>query len=232
MDVDWSSLGNWALNQAVDFGKGYVGDKLNKGSTGSPGGNASKGKVVGGLTQAQRIQWLMGEMGTGPKYSYDPAGALLPVAGGAPIYGPGYSVPGGGYGPPPQVPPPISVPPPWPPYTGGQPMPPEGFSGFATTAPYSPASGEVMPQNGMSLYDRAKAAWDASQGGGALPAMFKQGAPSARAITMIEGRNPITGKMHYWRHMGRPILFTGDIANVRRVKRARARLTRVCGGKR
>jgi len=62
--------------------------------------------------------------------------------------------------------------------------------------------------------------------GGACPTMFKPAQATARAVRMIEARSPTTGKMHYWKHMGVPILFSGDLANCRRVGKVQARLNR------
>jgi hypothetical protein len=55
------------------------------------------------------------------------------------------------------------------------------------------------------------------------------GAPSAvaaRAIPQIEAVNPVTGKTHVWKHMGRPVLYTGDLAACRRVNRVAKRVAK------
>jgi len=65
-----------------------------------------------------------------------------------------------------------------------------------------------------------------SGGNGACPTMFRPAQATARAVRMIEARSPTTGKMHYWKHMGTPILFSGDLANCKRVGRVQARLNR------
>lgn len=98
-----------------------------------------------------------------------------------------------------------------------------GFSGAypASPAGYAvPAVGGEGFGFGAELLERGQALL------GGQPTMFRAGAPTARAVTMLEGRNPVTGKMHYWRHMGRPILFSGDLANCRRVGRVRTKLNR------
>ncbi len=56
--------------------------------------------------------------------------------------------------------------------------------------------------------------------------MFAYGQTRARALPMLEAVHPETGKVHYWRHMGRPILFTGDMAVCKRVNRVRGKLNR------
>ena len=58
------------------------------------------------------------------------------------------------------------------------------------------------------------------------PSMFAYGQTRARALPMLEAVHPETGKVHYWRHLGRPILFTGDLAVCKRVSRVRGKLNR------
>lgn len=40
-----------------------------------------------------------------------------------------------------------------------------------------------------------------------------------RPSTTIEMQNPLTGKTHYWRHLGRPVLWSSDYAACKRVKK-------------
>jgi hypothetical protein len=42
----------------------------------------------------------------------------------------------------------------------------------------------------------------------------------------ILARNPVTGRMGTWRYMGRPVLFSGDLATCRRVAKISARTAR------
>ena len=58
------------------------------------------------------------------------------------------------------------------------------------------------------------------------PTMFSYGQTRARPLQMLEAVHPETGKVHYWRHMGRPILFSGDMAVCRRVGKVHSRLNR------
>lgn len=51
-------------------------------------------------------------------------------------------------------------------------------------------------------------------------------AVSARPISQIEAVNPMTGKTHVWKHMGRPVLYTGDLAACRRVNRVAKRVSK------
>jgi len=73
--------------------------------------------------------------------------------------------------------------------------------------------------------------------GGALtaasPGRFFQ--PTTRSVVPIRDLtdvNPATGKTHFWRHMGTPVLFSGDLATVRRVSRIASRVNRRLGRRR
>jgi len=61
---------------------------------------------------------------------------------------------------------------------------------------------------------------------------FVQSPPGLRPQKDITQQNPVTGKIEFWRHMGRPVLFTGDLATVRRVSRVASRLNRRLGRRR
>lgn len=63
--------------------------------------------------------------------------------------------------------------------------------------------------------------------GGLSPAgMFTSGYTSARPIREIQQVNPVTGKIHVWRHMGNPVLYSGDLATCRRVDRVAKRVAK------
>lgn len=65
------------------------------------------------------------------------------------------------------------------------------------------------------------------------PGRFFQ--PTMRSVVPIRDLtdvNPATGKTHFWRHMGTPVLFSGDLATVRRVSRIASRVNRRLGRRR
>lgn len=68
-------------------------------------------------------------------------------------------------------------------------------------------------------------------GGGACPGFFAPGAMTSRPVSEISVMNPATGRTHVWKHMGRPILFSGDVATCKRVGKI-ARRARVQSRKR
>lgn len=59
-------------------------------------------------------------------------------------------------------------------------------------------------------------------------------AQSQRAvpISLISDVNPSTGRTHWWRHVGQPILFSGDVSHCRRVNKLLSKQTRRCGSRR
>lgn len=62
--------------------------------------------------------------------------------------------------------------------------------------------------------------------------LFRQGPARVSPIRELHAVNPMTGRIEVWRHMGRPVLFSGDFAAVRRVSRVSARARRRLGRKR
>jgi len=63
--------------------------------------------------------------------------------------------------------------------------------------------------------------------GPGCPALFGVPSPTAaRPIREINAVNPVTGRIEFWRHMGRPLLFAGDLQAVKRVKRVAAKARR------
>lgn len=87
-----------------------------------------------------------------------------------------------------------------------------------------PAPYAGPPMAGLPPYTPTPGYSVTTAGGACSP--FTVGQPTARAQRYIEAKSPTTGKMHYWKHMGTPILFSGDIANCRRVGKVQARLNR------
>jgi len=64
---------------------------------------------------------------------------------------------------------------------------------------------------------------------GGCPSLFSAGGMSARPISMFMVPNPITGKPTFFKHAGRPILFSGDLRACKTVNRIAARARRVRG---
>lgn len=54
---------------------------------------------------------------------------------------------------------------------------------------------------------------------------FRRGgrSPSARSVGMVEARNPDTGRIHFFKDMGKPVLFAGDVQACRRVRKVARR---------
>ncbi|GAI89212.1 unnamed protein product [marine sediment metagenome] len=64
-------------------------------------------------------------------------------------------------------------------------------------------------------------------GGTALiqaPQAFTEGAPGLRARSTFIVQNPMTGNLNWYRNMGKPVLFSGDLAAEKRVSRVRRRV--------
>lgn len=59
-----------------------------------------------------------------------------------------------------------------------------------------------------------------------LGAFFQPTMAGLRARRGIEVRNPLTGRIAFFRNMGRPMLFSGDLAACRRVSRVASRARR------
>jgi hypothetical protein len=111
---------------------------------------------------------------------------------------------------------------------GGTPV--QGFTGFSgadilegvgglLSLP-APAPGTVGEGIFSEIGERVRGAVSG------CPTMFAATPATVRPLGTLEAVNPATGKMHYWKHMGRPILFSGDLAHCRRVGKVHARLNR------
>ena len=66
-------------------------------------------------------------------------------------------------------------------------------------------------------------------GGIGCPSLFSAPGTSARPISMFMVPNPVTGKPTFFKHAGRPILFSGDLRACKVVNRIAARARRVRG---
>ncbi len=62
--------------------------------------------------------------------------------------------------------------------------------------------------------------------GTACPQFFAPGGMTARPVSLIMVPNPATGKPTFYRHAGRPILFSGDLQVAKRVDRLARRARR------
>jgi len=60
--------------------------------------------------------------------------------------------------------------------------------------------------------------------------LFRAAAPTARPRSLVIAMNPVTGAPTFFKHVGAPILFSGDMAACRRVGRI-ARRARRRGGR-
>lgn len=66
------------------------------------------------------------------------------------------------------------------------------------------------------------------QGQTVCPDMFRRPAagPRSRAISLLSAINPDTGRLHFWRHVGHPILYSGDVSHCKTVNRILGRARR------
>ena len=58
---------------------------------------------------------------------------------------------------------------------------------------------------------------------------FRERAATATPERFIMREHPYTGRMHYWEHVGRPVLFSRDLAACKRVNKIAARAARARG---
>jgi len=64
---------------------------------------------------------------------------------------------------------------------------------------------------------------------GGCPSLFSAGGMSARPVSMFMVPNPVTGKPTFFKHAGRPILFSGDLRACKTVNKIAARARRSRG---
>lgn len=104
---------------------------------------------------------------------------------------------------------------------------------LATTIPQQQAGwGDIVPYIGEQVYS-----W-MTNGGGAtvpsggvgelmnLPQVYTPTAQGARAKSRVITVNPVTGSLTYYKNMGKPILYSGDLAACKRVRKIAARARR------
>ncbi|MEE8509336.1 MAG: hypothetical protein V3T07_09750 [Myxococcota bacterium] len=63
-------------------------------------------------------------------------------------------------------------------------------------------------------------------GGGGGNGMFRVGAPHAHAVPLFDAVSPTSGVRHFWRHVGTPLVFTGDLALRRRLEKTGRKISR------
>lgn len=109
--------------------------------------------------------------------------------------------------------------------------------------PFSPAPlGPIPGGSLMPAFPVTRAAFDVGTSGGGFfgelterlggaiggqTTFFRQGGPVARAVPLIMVPNPVTGAPTFFKHAGRPILFSGDLIACKRVARLASRARRV-----
>lgn len=106
--------------------------------------------------------------------------------------------------------------------TGIFPPPTRTLPGGTQTMPPAPSSKtEMVPSAGGFQLGPSPFA-------GGCPSLFSAGGMSARPVSMFMVPNPVSGKPTFFKHAGRPILFSGDLRACKTVNRiaARARRTR------
>ncbi len=104
--------------------------------------------------------------------------------------------------------------------TGGTPMPALPGGAMPLTGALPSVLGGVL---GGLLGEGAESLFE---GGGSCPQLFGQARQTARARQLVMAMNPVTGNPTFFRHVGRPILFSGDLATCRRVNKVAARARR------
>lgn len=96
-------------------------------------------------------------------------------------------------------------------------------NGGATMAnfPVLPGGSPAIPQGFLSLGGGLQV------GGGDAPALFRAGAPgTVRAVRSFMVMNPMTGNPVWFKNVGRPILFSGELAACKRVEKVARRARR------
>ncbi len=108
-------------------------------------------------------------------------------------------------------------------YYGGPSMR-AGFAGYGTG--YSGPSGiNIGGPGGVTMgdylpsYGGPNTPIDYGGGGGCGFFVAPRAGPHARAVSLMMQVNPDTGKLHYWRHVGTPILYSGDVSHCKTVNR-------------
>ena len=61
---------------------------------------------------------------------------------------------------------------------------------------------------------------------GGQTTLFRQGMARVIPVREITERNPMTGRIEVWRHMGRAVLYSGDFACAKRVARIARKASR------
>lgn len=101
----------------------------------------------------------------------------------------------------------------FPPLGGPQKMPPAPSSKMEALGP---GAGVFLPSSTAGF-------------AGGCPSLFSAGGMSARPVSMFMVPNPVSGKPTFFKHAGRPILFSGDLRACKTVNRIAARARRVRG---
>jgi hypothetical protein len=68
-----------------------------------------------------------------------------------------------------------------------------------------------------------------SNGGGGSNGFFKTTATGVRSVGQVHATNPKTGRIHVFADLGRPVLYSGDIATCKRVKKVARRTAGASG---
>lgn len=105
-----------------------------------------------------------------------------------------------------------------------------GAQGPGPMALPSQPPGSVSPLGSLGQYLGLS---DTTTGGNPCSLFVQpQMAPRPRAQQLVMQQNPVTGRMHFWRHVGHPILYSGDVSHCRTVNRILGRASRKAGRRR
>lgn len=88
-------------------------------------------------------------------------------------------------------------------------------------AAYEPAS--MDPQQALDAYNALRGIGQMIPSLHGLPDRFYRSPGSVRPVSELHAINPMTKKIHVWKHMGRPVLYSGDLATCKRVNKVAAR---------
>lgn len=129
-----------------------------------------------------------------------------------------------------------AVPPGWIPIPSGVgQVPPLGSGGSVVgapyqTVPYTPAAAPgtgLIPGIGQALGGYLMGGGSGTGGGIVnVPQVFQQNPTGMRAKSFFATPNPVTGNLTWYRNVGRPILFSGDLTACKRVNKVAARARR------
>lgn len=88
------------------------------------------------------------------------------------------------------------------------------------------------PDGGQSLLGQGIDYLQGQSSGACQKFVSSPATTKSRPLSLISDVNPSTGRMHWWRHVGQPILFSGDVSHCRRVNKLLGKASRKASSRR